>query len=157
MSNRDGPMPTIGNLPPLNAYIGRLHPGTLSVIDAPSPAELATDARTAYECSPLLDDAGVHNSTRPEDSPIPAKAGDESPINYCFYIIKENRTYDPLLGDIPAGNGDESLCLFPEKVTLNHHALARDFALLDNFYVESEVSADGRLYAHRPGRPVDRD
>jgi hypothetical protein len=79
----------------------------------------------------------------PVRSPIPRKVGEESPIKYVFYVIKENRTYDQVLGDMREGNGDPSLCLFGEKITPNHHALAREFVLLDNFYVESEVSADG--------------
>jgi phospholipase C len=69
--------------------------------------------------------------------------GDVSPIKYVIYIVKENRTYDQMLGDMKEGNGDPSLCLFGEAITPNHHALAREFVLLDNFYVESEVSADG--------------
>jgi hypothetical protein len=69
--------------------------------------------------------------------------GDSSPIKYVLYIIKENRTYDQILGDLPQGNGDPSLTLFPRKVTPNHHKIAEEFVLLDNFYVESEVSADG--------------
>ena len=76
-------------------------------------------------------------------NPIPAKVGDPSPITHCVYIIKENRTYDQVFGDMPEGNGEPSLCLFPEEVTPNHHALAREFVLLDNFYVDGEVSADG--------------
>ena len=60
-----------------------------------------------------------------------------------IYIIKENRTYDQVFGDMPEGNGEPSLCLFPEAVTPNHHALVREFVLLDNFYVDGEVSADG--------------
>src|SRR5438046_1965465 len=75
--------------------------------------------------------------------PISAKPGAASPIKYCLYVIKENRTYDQVLGDMPEGNGDPKLCLFPEGVTPNMHALARDFVLLDNFYVDGEVSADG--------------
>ena len=71
------------------------------------------------------------------------KVGEASPIKYCLYIIKENRTYDQVLGDMPQGNGDPALCLFPAQVTPNHHQLAREFVLLDNFYVEAEVSADG--------------
>ena len=71
-----------------------------------------------------------------ERSPLP-------PIEHVLYIIKENRTYDQVLGDMKEGNGDASLCLFPEKITPNHHALARQFVLLDNFYVDAEVSADG--------------
>src|SRR5262249_51468708 len=68
-------------------------------------------------------------------------------IQHVIYIIKENRTYDQVFGDIPEGNGDPSLCLFPEKVTPNHHKLARQFVLLDNFYVDGEVSADGHQWS----------
>jgi hypothetical protein len=78
---------------------------------------------------------------------VPAKAGLPSPIKYCIYVIKENRTYDQVLGDMPEGNGDASLCLFPEKTTPNHHKLAREFVLLDNFYVDAEVSADGHEWS----------
>jgi phospholipase C len=75
------------------------------------------------------------------------KVGAPSPIKYVFYIIKENRTYDQVLGDMPEGNGDSSLCLFPERVTPNHHKLARNFVLLDNFYADGEVSADGHNWS----------
>jgi len=71
------------------------------------------------------------------------KVGDKSPIKHIFYVIKENRTYDQVLGDMPEGNGDPGLVLFGEKITPNQHALAREFVLLDNFYVNGEVSADG--------------
>jgi hypothetical protein len=64
-----------------------------------------------------------------------------------IYIIKENRTYDQVLGDLKEGNGDPNLCLFPEKITPNHHRLAREFVLLDNFYCEGEVSADGHEWS----------
>jgi phospholipase C len=60
-----------------------------------------------------------------------------------FYVIKENRTYDQLLGDIQKGNGEPRLVLFGENVTPNQHALANEFVLLDNFYVDGEVSVDG--------------
>jgi phospholipase C len=77
------------------------------------------------------------------DNPIPRKVGDASPIKHALYIVKENRTYDQILGDIKEGNGEPELCLFPESVTPNHHKIAREFVLLDNFYVDGEVSADG--------------
>jgi YVTN family beta-propeller protein len=64
-------------------------------------------------------------------------------IKHVIYIIKENRTYDQVFGDLPQGNGDPSLCLFPREVTPNQHALAERFVLLDNFYVCAEVSAQG--------------
>lgn len=64
-------------------------------------------------------------------------------IKHVIYIIKENRTYDQVLGDLPEGNGEPSLCLFPREVTPNQHALAERFVLLDNFYVCAECSMDG--------------
>jgi hypothetical protein len=64
-----------------------------------------------------------------------------------FYIVKENRTYDQVLGDMKEGNGDTSLVLFGEKITPNQHKLAREFVLLDNFYVDGEVSADGHNWS----------
>ena len=75
------------------------------------------------------------------------KVGDKSPIKHVFYIIKENRTYDQVLGDMPEGNGDTSLVLFGERITPNHHKLAREFVLLDNFYADGEVSADGHNWS----------
>jgi YVTN family beta-propeller protein len=72
-----------------------------------------------------------------------AKAFRNPGIEHVIYIVKENRTYDQVLGDLPRGNGKPDLCLFPREVTPNQHALAERFALLDNFYVCAEVSADG--------------
>jgi YVTN family beta-propeller protein len=150
-SNRHGPQPGPTDPPAtIREYIGGLFKGTLSVIDLPTGEgfEVALKAWTvrAYACSPLQPAAAV-SAAAPAGSPVPAKVGDPSPIKYCLYILKENRTYDQVLGDLPQGNGDPSLCLFPEAVTPNHHALAREFVLLDNFYVESEVSADGHEWS----------
>ena len=64
-----------------------------------------------------------------------------------IYVIKENRSYDQVFGDMPEGNGDTGLCIFPEKITPNHHKLARQFVLLDNFYADGEVSADGHQWS----------
>ena len=69
------------------------------------------------------------------------------PIKYCIYVIRENRTYDQVFGDIKAGNGDPNLCIFPEKVTPNAHKLAKQFVLLDNFYCDGEVSAEGHEWS----------
>ena len=80
-------------------------------------------------------------------NPIPNTLGATSPIKYVFYIIKENRTYDQVLGDVKEGNGDTSLVLFGKRVTPNQHALAKEFVLLDNFYVDGEVSADGHNWS----------
>ena len=77
------------------------------------------------------------------NTPETRKSKKKPPITHVFYIIKENRSYDQVLGDLPQGNGDSSICLFGEKVTPNHHALAREFVLLDNTYCDADGSADG--------------
>ena len=73
--------------------------------------------------------------------------GDPSPIKYVLYIIKENRTYDQVFGDISRGNGDPSLVMFGSEVTPNHHKLAEEFVLLDNLYCNGHVSADGHPWS----------
>ncbi|AEE14492.1 40-residue YVTN family beta-propeller repeat protein [Thermodesulfobium narugense DSM 14796] len=77
---------------------------------------------------------------------IPLHSGELSAIKHVFYIIKENRPYDQVFGDIKEGNGDPKLVLFGEKVTPNQHALAKDFVLFDNFYCSGSVSADGHQF-----------
>ncbi len=141
-SNVHGANPNISADSTVREYIGSLFLGTLSIIPTPSPTEMAAMTRTAFACCPL-DNATGRNFEVSENHPIPNKPGMTSPIKHCIYVIKENRTYDQVFGDMPTGNGDPSLCIFPESVTPNHHALARQFVQLDNFYVESEVSADG--------------
>ncbi len=79
--------------------------------------------------------------------PVPAKLGEPSTIDHVIYIIKENRTYDQFFGDLSKGSGEPKLCVFPRKVTPNHHALAEEFVLLDNYYCEGVLSADGHSWA----------
>jgi YVTN family beta-propeller protein len=78
--------------------------------------------------------------------PIPMHIGERSPIQHVFYIIKENRTYDQVFGDMPQGNGDPTLVEFGRDVTPNHHALAEQFALLDNYYGPGDQSALGHRW-----------
>ena len=124
-------------------YIGSLFSGTVSVLPMPTPKAMEQFTTQAYACSPLKAEAAVNMASVSVNNPIPTKIGGASPIKHCIYIIKENRTYDQVFGDIGKGNGEASLCLFPEAVTPNHHKLVNEFVLLDNFYVEGEVSADG--------------
>ena len=145
-SNRHGPQPGVA-APNLREYIGSLHTGAISWIKFPEPQALTRHTAQAYKCSPLKSDSSVVAKPREENNPIPRTPGGPTSIKHCIYIVKENRTYDQILGDMPEGNGDSSICLFPERVTPNHHALAREFVLLDNFYVESEVSADGHEWS----------
>jgi YVTN family beta-propeller protein len=149
-ANRDGPRPGFASARnPTEQYIGGLFQGTLSIIPLPTARQMAAYSQAVYECSPLRGDdpTGVRGRAPAAGHPIPARVGGSSPIRYVVYIIKENRTYDQVFGDIPQGNGEPSLCLFPEAVTPNHHALVREFVLLDNFYVDGEVSADGHEWS----------
>ena len=127
-------------------YIGGLFKGTLSFIEKPNDALLKKYSAQVYENTPFTPQTTIE-AKGVAGIPIPRNTSEKSPIKYVFYIIKENRTYDQVLGDMPEGNGDSSLCLFNENVTPNHHALAREFVLLDNFYVDAEVSADGHNWS----------
>ena len=131
---------------PERQKIDELYSGSLGVIRLPRgdayARSLAEWTRIAQRCRPAPPD----HPPGPGD-PIPARPGDPSPIRYVVYIIKENRTYDQVFGDLKQGNGDPSLCLFPERVTPNIHAIARQFVLLDNFYANAEVSAGGHEWS----------
>lgn len=127
-------------------YIGGLFKGTLSFIDQPTTLQLNDYSKQVYANTPF-NKSKEDEAHKAIGNPIPSKTGGLSPIKYVFYVVKENRTYDQVLGDMPQGNGDSSLTIFPEKVTPNHHALARQFILLDNFYVDAEVSADGHNWS----------
>jgi len=127
-------------------YIGGLFKGTLSIINNPTDQQLAIYSQVVYNNTPYSKNKEIFSSGE-KGNPIPMKVGAASPIKYVFYIVKENRTYDQVLGDMPEGNGDKNLCLFGEKVTPNLHALSREFVLLDNFYVDGEVSADGHNWS----------
>ncbi|MBC8155925.1 MAG: bifunctional YncE family protein/alkaline phosphatase family protein, partial [Bacteroidetes bacterium] len=134
-------------------YIGGLFKGTLSLFTMPDKATLAQYSPMVYQNTPYTK-AKETMAPGIAGSPIPMQVGGKgkspgglTPIKYVFYVIKENRTYDQVFGDMPEGNGDTTLCLFPEKITPNHHALARDYVLLDNFYVDAEVSADGHNWS----------
>jgi YVTN family beta-propeller protein len=128
-------------------YIGGLFKGTMSVVDVPSAKQIDAYTKAVYLNTPYNKEKELITDGE-NGNPIPMKVGQSSPIKYVFYIIKENRTYDQVLGDIKEGNGDESLCLFPERISPNHHAIAKDFVLLDNFYDNAEVSADGHNWSN---------
>ena len=127
-------------------YIGSMLKGTVSRLDIPDGSGWQTATAQVYANCPFV------KRTRPiavpaAGNPVLLRRGDPSPIKHIFYVIKENRTYDQVFGDMPEGNGDPSLCLFLEEITPNHHALAREFVLLDNLYCDAEVSADGHNWS----------
>ncbi len=123
-------------------YIAGLFRGSLNILPVPDREKLAVYSKAVFGNVPYSKKNEL-TSAIPQGNPVPRKVGNPSPVKYIFYIIKENRTYDQVLGDIPEGNGDPSLTLFGEAISPNHHAIAREFVLLDNFYVNGEVSADG--------------
>lgn len=127
-------------------YIGGLFKGTMSIFDEPTANAIAGLSKAVYANTPYSKEKESLASGE-DGNPIPMKVGDPSPIKHVFYIVKENRTYDQVLSDVPGGNGDTSLLLFGENITPNQHALAKEFVLLDNFYVDGEVSADGHNWS----------
>ena len=127
-------------------YIGGLFTGTLSIFNEPGEKMLAQYSKLVYANSPYVKSKEL-TAVGEEGNPVPMKVGAPSPVKHVFYIIKENRTYDQVLGDIKEGHGDPGLVLFGEKVTPNLHAIAKEFVLLDNFYCDAEVSADGHNWS----------
>jgi hypothetical protein len=124
--------------------------GSVNLIPTPTAAELdeytyraACNMRLPLMASQFNLPAGERQAV-----PVPTRPGEVSVFKHVLYIIKENRTYDQVLGDLPQGNGDPSLCLFGRKVTPNHHALAEEFVLLDNFYCNGVLSADGHQWTN---------
>jgi len=155
MANPRGPQPILktdnighhkGAINSREQYIGGLFKGTLSFINAPLGDQLKIYTKQVYANTPFKDKTTA-TAAGIAGNPIPRKRGEKSPIKHVFYIIKENRTYDQVMGDVPQGNGDTSLCIFGSRVTPNHHAIAGEFVLLDNFYVDAEVSADGHNWS----------
>ena len=154
VTNPFGPNPTKqegellwhGSKSSKESYIGDLFIGTMSIISEPTEKQLGIYSQAVYHNTPYNKDKETMSSGE-TGNPIPMKIGDKSPIKHVFYIIKENRTYDQVLGDVKEGNGDSLLVLFGEKYTPNQHKLAKEFVLLDNFYVDGEVSADGHSWS----------
>jgi len=144
-ANPKGPNPYLPRTD-TTQYIGGLFMGSLTMIDEPDEEAMKVYTEAVYRNTPYSKKLEMQYAGE-AGNPIPQKVGDPSPIRHVFYIIKENRTYDQVLGDLEAGNGDPSLCLFPEVVTPNQHKLAKEFVLLDNFYVNAEVSADGHNWS----------
>lgn len=128
------------------AYVGRLQRGTISVVTGLEISKLRTYTDIVRRNSPYRDEQVRENTV--SSSVVPGEVGKRSSaIEHVIYIVKENRTYDQVLGDLGKGNGDPSLALFPREVSPNHHKLAEDFVLLDNFYVNADVSADGHNWS----------
>lgn len=133
-----------------HGYNSHDYMGSVNFIPTPDTKELQEHSYRAA-CNmrlPLM--AEIMNLPRAEMKtvPVPTRPGEVSVFKHVLYIIKENRTYDQVFGDMPQGNGDPSLCMFGREVTPNHHALAEEFVLLDNFYCNGVLSADGHQWTN---------
>ena len=130
------------------SYNSHKQEATVSFINLPNEAELAAytakvkvlNMQFRTELSKLLPRKNV------KPVPVPERIGEPSTIKHIVYIIKENRTYDQVLGDIKEGWGDSSLCSFGEKVTPNEHLLAKQYGLLDNYHASGKCSAEGHQW-----------
>jgi len=117
--------------------------GLISFVDSPDAARLSAYTKQVYD-NALYRDTQLETAGITANTVIPTKVGEGSPIKHVLFIMKENRTYDQVFGDMKQGNGDPSLTLFGRDVTPNQHALAEQFVLLDNLYCSGEVSQDGQ-------------
>ncbi|HEU0037697.1 MAG TPA: bifunctional YncE family protein/alkaline phosphatase family protein [Verrucomicrobiae bacterium] len=123
--------------------------GTLSLVPVPGKRELARLTQIALRNMRygLLQEAKLPARPAQPLRPVPERVGEPSVFKHVIYIIKENRTYDQVFGDIKEGNGEPSLCTFGERITPNQHKLVREFVLLDNTYCSGILSADGHQWA----------
>ena len=126
------------------------HTGSVTFIDTPTPAQLEeyTVRAAANMRLPKITQVLQLDQVEERTVPVPTRPGEKSVFKHVIYIIKENRTYDQVFGDLPQGNGDSSLCQFGRIVTPNHHALAERYVLLDNTYCNGILSADGHQWTN---------
>ncbi len=136
---------TKGALPTFVHHGNNLN-GLISFVDMPAADKLAEYTKQVYANSPYRDEMLAGTGFR-GNSVIPSQVGQGSAIKHILYIVRENRTYDQVFGDLKQGNGDPSLVMFGRDVTPNAHAIAEQFVLLDNLYCNGEVSQDGHPWS----------
>lgn len=123
---------------------------SLSVIPMPDDGQLAELSRQAARnaLGHRLDASRLPPRPDAKPRPIPERIGEPSVFKHVVYIIRENKTYDQVLGDMPLGRGDSSLCTFGERITPNTHALARQYGILDNYHASGKSSAEGHQWSN---------
>lgn len=147
--SKDG-TPKEGEKPKM-IHPGKTLDGSVSFISKPDDKIMTAYTAQVRKNSPYRPE-NLRVAAKPNDCIIPGKVGAPCPIKYVLYIIKENRTYDQVLGDMKdgkgrrIGNGDPSITMYGEDVTPNQHQIARDYVLLDNLYCNGEVSVDGHSW-----------
>lgn len=136
------------NIPDGDAYNSHHQEATVSIIPLPENNELMayTDRvkKLNLQFRILLSRQLPRKNMAPQ--PVPERIGEPSVFKHVIYIIKENRSYDQVLGDMVAGNGHKDLCIYGDEVTPNQHQLARDFVLMDNYYASGKSSAEGHQW-----------
>lgn len=134
----------------ISGYNTHDHLGTVSLIPLPTADELKQQTDTVLSNNRLTESISALAPPRKDAPPraVPERHGEPSVFKHVLYIIKENRTYDQVFGDIKRGEGDPDLCIYGEKVTPNHHKLVNEFVLLDNFYCSGVLSADGHQWTN---------
>ena len=128
-------------------YVGKIQKGSVSFLTPLSDGELKQASKTVKEDSPYRDSMLDAKNDSEQTAFFTKSAARLPAIQHVIYIVKENRTYDQVLGDMEKGNGDKSLTLFGEDITPNLHQLAREYILYDNFYENADVSMDGHHWA----------
>jgi len=127
---------------------------SLTRFTLPSDNQIAQDTATVFAQNGWTNtDVKQAQGNRAKAVPVPAKIGDPSTIKHVFLLVKENRTYDQVYGDMPQGNGSAALAQFGSKVTPNQHALASQFGLYDNFYDVGTNSAEGHNWLMQGDNP----
>ena len=130
------------------SYNSHKQMASVSIIPVPNKNQLEKLTKRVEKTNQLFRLALAEALPRKDIDPVPVplRIGEPSVFKHVVYIIKENRTYDQILGDVAAGDGDPSLCIFGKEVTPNTHKICEDFLLLDNFYVSGKSSAEGHQW-----------
>jgi len=148
-ANPMGPNSPLLNGKPSADSVRDIQRGTVNILSLDTlRADLKNWTKQVYDNIPYKDDYLTMARAPQEPSVVPQQVGAGSPIKHIVYVIKENRTYDQLFGDIKKGNGDARLALFGEQITPNHHAIANQWVLFDNLYCDGEVSVDGHSWSN---------
>jgi YVTN family beta-propeller protein len=149
VANIKGTLPDANYEPDRRGYNSHQHLGTLSLIPIPDKDTLKSYTAAVLRNYRRAVAENVFLPARPGEParPVPERIGEPSVFKHVIYLIKENRTYDQVLGDVKEANGDEQLCMFGERVTPNQHKMVRNFVLMENMYCCGILSADGHEWA----------
>jgi YVTN family beta-propeller protein len=132
-----------------DSYTAHHEAATVSIMDLPKTFELPALTKRVENANMQFRTKLAQLLPRPNvtPKPVPDRIGEPSAIKHVIYVIKENRTYDQVMGDVKEGDGRKDLCIFGDSATPNQHKIAKDFLLLDNYYASGKSSAEGHQWA----------